>query len=806
MQTPDSTNKGNSLIAASDEEAALMKVRKTIFKYLSNIHLFIIFLLISITAAFLYLKYTSPVYRASSTLLLGSDDKGGGSEKDLIDAMVSGQPKVNIQDEIELIKSRYLLNRVVEKNKFNVDVWVVGRILTTELGSEVPFQIQGVQQSSTVPNSSFDVHFVGPGKFKIEKGSKVYGFFDSFFVNKEAFRLLPNPPGSPANNAHYKVRYNNTITAASMISGGLKITPKSTASKVVELSYTGQNPQKIQLVLQKVMEEYVQLGVDEKRKVQENTLDFIKERLAVLSGELGTVEGQLESFRTYNNVIDVTSQSQQSLEQVAEQGKDLSKLMVQRQVISYLLEYLNDKTNPYNLTPTTLGIEDPVLVSLSQNYNALILEREKELILNTAISPVIKNLEATIEKARGSLLENLKSIRANNELSIQKLSGERNRMQSMISSVPGKERKLGGIMRQEKIKNELFSYLLQKREETEIALAGALTEAKVLNTALTLPGPISPNRRTVWLLAALIGIAIPLIIMWIRDLLNNKVNTRSDITDKVHVPLLGEIGHNATEEAIVVKPASRKVIGEQFRNIRSNINFLIPGKKNFIILTTSSNAGEGKSFISINLAATYAVAGKKTILVEMDLRKPKLDKYVKMQSGIGLTDYLINVKSLSSVIRDFPGYENLKIILSGPIPPNPSELLLQEKMEELVTQLKRDFEIIIFDCPPVGLVTDAQLVSPYVDLSVYVVRQRKTLKTQLSFINELYEGKRLSNMGIIVNDVKVNGYHGYYGYGNYGGYGYGGYGYGVDKSADGNGYFEKETKRRGWLSKKIFNH
>ncbi len=797
--------KNTSFLNASEEEAALMKVRKTIFKYLSNIHLFIIVLALTLGGAYLYLKYTNPVYKATATLLLVKDDKGTGANKDIIDALVNGKPIVNVQDEIELIKSRYLLNRVVEKNNLNIQIWQTGRIKATELAvNNTPFFIQRMNGGDSSAQQSFIINYKDKGRFNINKTAKTYSYYQPFVTNGTSFILIPNPSFFPFKNTDYEVNIFNTRTAANNISAALRITPKSNSSRVVELNYTGTSPVKVEMTLQKIMEEYVQLGLDEKRKVQENTLKFINERIEVLSGELGSVEGKLERFRRSSNVIDVSSQSQLSLDQASEQAKELSKLLVQRQVISYLANYLSNQANSYNLTPTNLGIQDPVLMSLSQNYNTLILEREKELTINTPISPVIKNLEATIEKARASLIENLRSIQANNELSIQRLRGEKNQVQSMISQVPGKERQLGGIMRQEKIKNDLFSYLLQKREETEIALVGALTEAKVFNTALTNMTPISPNRRTVWMVALLIGIAIPLGIIWLKDLLNNKVNTRNDITETLHTPILGEIGHNATPETVVVQPASRKVIGEQFRNLRSNVNFLIPGKKKFVILSTSANAGEGKSFVSLNLAATYALAGKRTVVIELDLRKPKLAKYLNIKSDIGLTDYLVNNIDLFSIVKDLPGSENLKVILSGPIPPNPSELLLYEKMEELIEELKKQFDVIIFDCPPIGLVSDAQIISPYVDLSIFVIRQRVTLKSQMNFINEIHETNRLKNIGIIVNDVKIGGYNGYYGYNSYG-YGNYGYSYSINgnESKNGNGYFEKEGEKKNWLVRNI---
>ena len=795
----ETVTKNTSFLSSTDDDAALAKVRKTVFKYLAHFHYFILFIALALGGAYLYLKYTNPVYKANATLLLVKEEQGVGGNKDMIDAIVSGKPKVNVQDEIELIRSRYMLNKVVSRHKLNTDMWAHGRIRASELSAPYPFTLSGPELSDSVNMKTVTVTFLKNKQFTINENKRVYAANAAFLIDKIPFKIVLNPASPPDENILYDVFIYNERTAASKIAAPLKITPKSNLSRVVELNFTGTNPAKVEYTLQKVMEEYVQLGVDEKRKVQQNTLNFINERLLVVSGELGSVEGQKENTRVRYNAIDVGGQAKQSLIEVAGQSKEISQATVRKQVIDYLVQYLSDQKNLFNLTPTNLGIEDPILLSLSQNYNQLILEREKELTINTNLSPIIKNLDATIEKARFSLLENLKSIRSSNDQAIAKLSAEKGRIQNEISQVPGMERIMGGILRQEKIKNDLFSYLLQKREETEISLAGSVTESKILNGSMVSLTPISPNRRTIWLVALLVGVAIPLLIIWIKDLLNNKINTKSDIVQQLDVPIVGEIGNNTSNEAIVVKQASRKIIGEQFRNIRSNISFLVPDKKQIVILTTSTNAGEGKSFISINLAATYSVAGKKTVLIELDLRKPKLAKYLKTQTQAGFTDYLIGKNTAETVIQPVPGYENFFVMAAGTIPPNPAELLLNEKMQGLVEKLKETYDVIIFDCPPVGLVSDAQIISKYVDLSVYIVRQRFTLKSQLPFINELHNSRRLNNLSIIVNDVKIEGYYGYYGYGSYG-YGSYGYGYGLNNNGNQDGYFEEE-KKSSWLQK-----
>ncbi len=292
------TPKNTSLLVSSEEQAALMKVRKTIFKYLSNFPLFLIFLTLALFFAYLYLKYTNPIYRATATLLLVKDDKSTGADKDLINALVSGRSEVNVQDEIELIKSMYLLNKVVEKNNLNVGIWQNGRIKGTELGvNNNPFIIKTSESPDRLKNILFVINYIDKGKFTINKAARTYSFYDTFNVSNTKLTIVPSGSFLPFKNTDYQASISNTRTAANNISNALKVTPKLSYSRVVELNYTGSNPAQTELVLQKIMEEYVQLGVEEKRKVQETTLKFIIERLAVLSGELGSVEGKLENFR-----------------------------------------------------------------------------------------------------------------------------------------------------------------------------------------------------------------------------------------------------------------------------------------------------------------------------------------------------------------------------------------------------------------------------------------------------------------------------------------------------------------------------
>ena len=379
---------------------------------------------------------------------------------------------------------------------------------------------------------------------------------------------------------------------------------------------------------------------------------------------------------------------------------------------------------------------------------------------------------------KSSLGENMQTLRKSLAITRQQLEAQNGKMESMIKTVPGKERALVDITRQQGIKNNLYVYLLQKREETALSYASAVSDTRTVDMARGSILPVKPVKRNIYLLFALMGIAIPFGIIYVIDLLNDKIKSRKEIEKATKAPILADISYAEHNEALILSNLGRTVMAEQIRALRTNISFLNPGKGVQSLLFTSSMSGEGKSFISLNLGASLAMTDKKTIILELDMRKPKLQSALDMPNRHGLSNYLVGASELNDIIRPVPGQENYFIITCGPIPPNPAELLLNGRLQELFTELRATFDYIIIDAPPIGIVTDAQILEQQADATLFVLRHEFTPKERLKMVDNLYREKKFKNLSLVFNAVKEGGKYGY------------GYGYGY-------GYYEQEEETPG---------
>jgi capsular exopolysaccharide synthesis family protein len=506
-------------------------------------------------------------------------------------------------------------------------------------------------------------------------------------------------------------------------------------------------------------------------------LGFIDGRLLKLKGELDSLQNIILKYRQKNNLINVETQSTGSFEKITAADQVMNEQMMRLTVADIIDEYLRDDSNQFSkvTVPSSLGLEDIILNELVSSYNKAQLERQALLESNIPPdNPAIKAAEALIEKQRQSVLENLKNIKASYNAAISKLRSRSNLEQAELKSLPYKMQELVELERQVTTKLALYSLLEGKREEAAISRASTISNSKIIDKATASSVPVKPNRRAIQILAALIGIGLPALIIFISELLNDKVTTRYDIEKITDIPIMGEIGHSHSENTLIVKKASRSMVAEQFRIIRSNLQYLLNNVERPVILVTSSFSGEGKSFVSINMGAVMALTGKKTIILEFDIRKPKVLTGLNMSRHPGISSYLVGKADIKNLILPVPNQENLYVLPCGPIPPNPSELLLDQRTSELFEWLRNEFEVVIVDTAPVGMVSDAMTLGKFADCTLYLVRQGYTYKRQIALIDSLYHEKKLPSVSIVINDVKLKAGYGYYGYGRYGyGYGYG---------------------------------
>jgi capsular exopolysaccharide synthesis family protein len=403
-----------------------------------------------------------------------------------------------------------------------------------------------------------------------------------------------------------------------------------------------------------------------------------------------------------------------------------------------------------------------------------------------AANPAIKELEATIEQQRLNLIENLKNIKLSYLESLGKIRLNISKQKNLLKDLPSKAKDLMDLERQITTKLTLYTLLEGKKEEAGIERAATTSNTSIVDQAGVNMTPVKPNKRMIQLIAALIGLAIPALILFVREILNDKITTRNDIERITNAPIIGEVGHSYSANTLVATKTSRTMVAEQFRTIRSNLDYFIAKSKRVVILVTSSFSGEGKSFVSTNMGAVMGLAGKKTIILEFDIRKPRVLTGLKMAKYKGVVNFLAGSSDLEELILQVPGAENLYVLPCGPIPPNPSELLLSPKVDELFAYLKERFDVIIIDTAPIGMVSDAMTLGKYADSTLYLARQGHTYKKQILLIDEIYRENKLPKVSVVINDVKLKPGYGYYGYGRYG-YGYG-YIYGEKESS----YYEND--------------
>ena len=636
-------------------------------------------------------------------------------------------------------------------------------------------------------------------KFTLNKSKTSYFFGQPFKLKNSTCILVRNPQVSIdyLQSRIFDVRFMSLADAASSLVGGLKVNQASDAATILNLSLETENISLGQDILTTVMAVYDTLIIEDRNRISDATLRFIDKRVDTLDHELGNVEGKLRVFREQNQAFNLDAQSNIYMNKMVDNSKLESQQQIQMTVLNWLLNYISNVKNANELVPTDMGITEPALLQLVTLYNQLELQRATNLKTTTPNNPLILGLDASLEKTRRNIIEALQNVKQGYLIAGNKVSQEKQEAEGQIKSIPGKSQQGLTIIRKQKILEDLYSFLLQERLKTAISSASTISNSRVLEPALGSNVPVKPNRSSLYITFFLVGLVIPISIISIIELLSDKVNNRREIERATNAPILGEIGHSEDRSTLVVTRNSRRFIAEQFRIIRTNLQYVTGRNERPVILVTSSFSGEGKSFVSTNVGAVMALAGKKTVIMEFDIRKPKILSSLDLKRKVGITNFLIGRSDFNELPIQVEGIENLYVIACGPIPPNPSELLLSPRLAELLEKVKENFEVVIMDTAPVGLVSDAINLGKFADCTLYIVRRGHTVRRLLGLIQELYVSKKLPFVSILLNDVKQEG--SYYG-GYYGGYGYYGYGYGHE-----GGYFEEEVtaKKRKNIFKRI---
>jgi tyrosine-protein kinase Etk/Wzc len=765
-------------------------IKGIILRYLRYWYLFVIGVVLCFALAFLYLRYTTPQYPVSSTLLIKDDKKGPDlSGNAVFSDLEIFKSSNNINNEIQVLKSKSLMQRVLQELGLQASFFIEGDVKTTEVyGASLPIKLIIHELDSAAFNKWAVIHFKRRNQFELEAGQQrtVHQFgqeirssLGRFTVVAATSRAASVPPG----HDKLKIKFHDTRQLGNYYSQKLQVATVNKEASVLSISLVDPVPEKGEDIINKLVEVYNKEAVEDKNQIAANTIEFIEDRLHFLTSELTDVEKNVEQYKKRNDLTDVSSEAQLYLKQASEYNNQLAEFEIQLDVLNATENYLKEQGGEFALVPGTLSVEDPVLLGLIAQFNELQLKRQRMLRTTRPNNPLVVSMEEQLANLRLNILENLQNIKKGLLITRQNLQASSSRFESRIQQVPSMERELLEISRQQGIKEGLYLYLLQKREEAALSLAATVSNSRVIDPAVAGRVPVQPKRQLVYLIALFMGMGLPLAFVYVKEMLNDKVQDRKEVERATTTPVLGEIARKHTGDTLVVTQDSKTPVAELFRLMRTNLQFATAGKENKVILVTSSMSGEGKTFFSINLAASLALVGKKAVILDFDFRKPRVAHHLGLGNEVGITNYLISEGlSEEEVLKPSRVFKDLYVVGSGPVPPNPAELMQLPKVGDLITSLKKQFDYIIIDTSPVGQVADALTLNPYVDSCLYLVRYNYTLKEQLGIIDDIYRNRKLKHPMLVLNDARKNNSYGY------------GYGYGEEKKGGWLGNFRKKVK------------
>jgi tyrosine-protein kinase Etk/Wzc len=777
-----------------------------IFRYLPYLPLLLISVALCLVLAFIKVRYTTQIFKVQSSLLIqnemtssGAGGGSGGSKDERFQELFMTQDGLNLSNEIEVLGSTPVLQRVVRDLNLQATYYSKGNVRSSLMYPSSPFNLNILNKADASKGFGFKITLLGKDRFTINENKAPRRFGDTIQLDDARFQLIQDKDVNIYSYATsiFEIDWFPLYDAAASLQGSLKIVQTNEQSTILTLGYQGENFLLGKDILNTLMAVYDTLNVEDKNRIAANTLHFINDRLYELSDTIKGIQGVLTNFMVANKVFDIENQSKDYMEKMGEVGKLKAEQQVKIAIVDFLLDYISNKKNTFELVPTNLGIEEPALLQLVTEYNRLQLERDKNAKTSSESNPLIVAMDASLDKIRRDIYQALLNVRHAYTIASDNLDKSEGELQSHVTTLPGQSLGLLNIERRQKILEDLYSLLLQKRLEISLSSASTISNSRVVEPASTSMVPVSPDKKKIYTMYLVIGILIPVGFVASRELLQDKINGKVDVEKYTTAPILGEIGHSDGKQTLVVTQNSRRLISEQFRIIRTNLQYMIAKAPKPVIMVTSSFSGEGKSFVSTNMGAVMALSGKKTVIMEFDIRKPKIVSGLDLKRKMGITNYIIGKATFSELLVKVNGVEDLYVIPCGPIPPNPSEILLDKKLDELMKEVMEHFDVVIMDTAPIGLVSDAINLNRFSNCTLYITRQGYTFRKQLGLVEDLYVNKKLQGLCVLINDVKAEGgyYGGYYG----GGYGYYG-GYGYSKQSD---YFEDGNKKNKPLASRL---
>ncbi len=746
--------------------------------------------LIMALMAFLFLRYTSPTFQVTAKILIKDEKKtgvGGGASSLISELDLFGGKKI-VENELEILRSRPIIEKVVKGTHSNVHVIRNGRIRDVLENLDFPIEF-----APLYPDSIIDADKILRFEWKdnalfINGAAQEFKSDTLIWIGRnksESFRVILDR--ARLNECLGEDYFVNTISMPKEVKGILENLELATTNKntsVIQLNFETKNLQRGQKILNDIIDAYANAAIDDKRQIAEFTLDFIEDRLSLVTSQLDSVEKDIESFKETNSIVDLSQQGKLFLESVRGQDEELNKIAIQLSVVRDIENYVNGKSNHPGNMPSLVGITDPLLNSLLPKlydmefaYNKrknVVGERDEQLIV----------MEDEMKKLRSNIKESVNQTKRNLEISQTQLKTDLQSKMVTLTSLPGKERMLLDISRQQAIKNSIYTFLLEKREESAISFASTVSDVRVVEPAEGDIDPVRPNKMLVFFIAVMLSVFVPSVYIYYREVLTGKIKFRSDIESRTKLTVLGEVLQGEVASEFIISSDNRSPVAESLRSVRSKMSYYLSGEGCHVVLLSSCLPGEGKSFITTNLGLSLALMGKKTVVIAADMRKPRLHKAFGVQGTQGLSQVLIGKMPVSESIVSTQ-FENLSIIPPGAIPPNPAELLLNGRFKEMIAELRQSYDYVLIDTPPLGLISDAEIMADQADLSLFVVRHDHSLKEAVGkILGPINAESKFWPSAIVFNGLKGRGMSRYgrgYGYG--GGYGVGyGYSYGDEKA------------------------
>ncbi|WP_342646836.1 polysaccharide biosynthesis tyrosine autokinase [Mucilaginibacter sp. CSA2-8R] len=770
----------------SVENEQKFNVLEILHRALRYWYLFVICIALGVAGAIIIGKLTTAIWSITGQIIINDDSNNGMSSQGGGGQYSSILPvKNNSKNKLEIITSRTLISRVVRKTNFNIRILGDFKYKTAEIYNEAPFSVSVIYKNAYFPKQTYKVNVlnyeyfsIGPDTEKPTMKKTRWGDTVDLGYLRLALNKRPN-----FLTGTFKIEVKNEDEAIDDFYGDFSAMFTDKFSSSIGLTFNYTEPNKGRAILDTLMANFLTEDTQYKKRTADSTLRFIDARVNSVYRDLDAIQTKLSNFLQAHNMIepatkaDALTTSQNVYQNNADQQEIQIKLVEQMENI------LNSPET--KVIPPSVTVNNGSVVSNIDTYNDLVNKRIALKQSLTDANPLVKSVDDQMKHTRAALLAGLASYKNSLNISRNQVQANETKVTKQIGAVPGVKKDYEDIMRQKASKEALYSFLLQRREEVAISNTSTVTDAQITQHALPNFTPIKPVKSKLLTMGLMLGLIFPTVFVAAKELLNKKVISKFDLESRTKIPIAGEIGHNDSDNALVITEGTRTMVSEQFRSLRTNLQYLISSDKSNVILVTSTMSGEGKTFMSLNLGNSLALAGKKVVILEFDLRKPKLSSSLGLEYTNGYTNFIItNSTDYQSIIKPLWTNPNCFLISSGPVPPNPTELLMSEKLDAMISYLKSEFDYVIIDTAPVGAVSDGLLVEKFTDVTLYVVRQNYTEKGQLSIVNDLAGIGKIRNPYLIINDIKSS-YKGYgYGYN----YGYG-YDYGIEKKKS--GFFSK---------------